>query len=115
MRQGYWQGPFRFGRHFSKMLAFGAQEGRLLAPYRQTHWVLDVIAADPKAQRIGVGGALMQPIFERAQREGRPCFVLTHNPRNVRFYEKYGFRLVIDEPVLGPESPHAYGLERPSR
>ncbi|MBL9037635.1 MAG: GNAT family N-acetyltransferase [Archangium sp.] len=111
---GYWQAPFRLGvRSFDRLLRFGSQESRLLRPYVETpHWILDVIATDPSHQRSGLGGALMQPVFERSERDGTPCFVLTHNARNVGFYEKYGFRRVLEEPVMGPGSPVAFGLVR---
>ena len=117
LRAGYWQAPFRLGLGgFERMLQFGTQEARLLEKYLVTpHWILDVIATDPTAQRSGIGGALMQPVFERSARDGIPCFVLTHNPRNVGFYEKYGFRLVIEEPLGKAGTPVAYGLERAAR
>lgn len=115
LKVGYWQAPFRFGwRIFMRALAFGSQESRILKPYFENpYWILDVIAVDPSAQRSGLGGALMHPIFERSRHEKIPCFVLTHNPRNVGFYEKYGFKLKIQEPLMGPDTPVAYGLERP--
>jgi len=95
------------------MLEFSAQESRLLQKYfEQPWWILDVIATDPQHRRSGLGGALMAPVFERSRAEGVPCFVLTHNPRNVGFCLKYGFKLVIEERLIGPGTPVAYGLER---
>jgi ribosomal protein S18 acetylase RimI-like enzyme len=75
---------------------------------------LDVIAVDPAAQRSGLGGKLMAPVFVRADAQHQPCFVLTHNRRNVGFYEKYGFRLVLDE-LLGKSGVSAYALVREAR
>ncbi len=117
MKAGYWQAPFRFGlRNFMRAVMFGNQESKILAHYlKNPHWILDVIAVAPTNQRSGLGGALMYPIFEKSKRDNIPCFVLTHNPRNVRFYEKYGFILKIQEPVMGPNTPVAYGLERPAQ
>lgn len=114
LKAGYWKGPLKFGMtSFRRMLRFGTQESRILKKVSERpHWILDVIATDPAYQRSGIGGALMKPIFEKAHHEGVPCFVLTHNPRNVGFYQKYGFKLTIEEPVDGPGSPIAYGLER---
>jgi ribosomal protein S18 acetylase RimI-like enzyme len=114
LKVGYWKAPFQFGpQGFLRMYRFGKQESRILRKYlSEPYWVLDVIATDPAHQRSGLGGALMAPIFEKSKAENIPCFVLTHNPRNVRFYEKYGFKKVIEEPVMGPGTPLAYGLER---
>lgn len=114
LKVGYWKAPFLFGwTSFMRMYQFGAQEGRILQKYlNEPYWILDVIATDPSHQRSGLGGALMNPIFEKSKAERVPCFVLTHNARNVGFYQKYGFKRVIEEPVMGPGSPIAYGLER---
>jgi GNAT superfamily N-acetyltransferase len=116
LKVGYWQAPFKFGlSSFLRMYHFGNQENRILQKYiNAPYWILDVIATDPSHQRTGLGGALMQPVFEKSKKDGIPCFVLTHNARNVGFYQKYGFRLVIEEPVMGIGSPVAYGLERAS-
>lgn len=114
LKNGYWKAPFKFGiSSFKRMVSFSNQETKILQKYiSEPYWVLDVIATDPNYQRTGLGGQLMKPVFDLSDRQSIPCFVLTHNVRNVGFYQKYGFKLVIEEPLMGLNTPIAYGLER---
>jgi ribosomal protein S18 acetylase RimI-like enzyme len=41
----------------------------------------------------------MQPVLERAEAEGSPCYLETDNEANVLFYEKHGFRVVSEDEV----------------
>ena len=54
--------------------------------------------------RLMVGGALLQPGLEKADRERVPCYLETAKEINVRFYEKHGFQVVkkVDLPRGGP-------------
>jgi ribosomal protein S18 acetylase RimI-like enzyme len=72
------------------------------APKR--HRYLMVLGVEPKRQGQGVGGALLQPGLELADRERVPCYLETAKEINVRFYEKHGFevRRKIDLPRGGP-------------
>jgi hypothetical protein len=46
----------------------------------------------------------MQPVLRRADADGLPCYLETMKERNVPFYQKYGFEVVVDElvPKGGP-------------
>ena len=65
----------------------------------EDHWYLWAIGVDPASQGKGIGSALMQPVLTKASATGTPCYLETHNVRNVRFYEKHGFRVVCEERV----------------
>jgi ribosomal protein S18 acetylase RimI-like enzyme len=67
------------------------------------HWYLWVIGVDPPCQGRGVAGRLMQPVFERADRDGMRCYLETHKESNVAVYERYGFEVVSKTPV--PNQP----------
>lgn len=103
LKVGYAWSPLRCGvRAFRRMLRFSAQERALIERFTTSPvWVLDTIAVDPAAARQGLGGALLEPGLREAERSGHDCFVLTHNARNVRFYEKHGFSLRLTEPLEG--------------
>jgi ribosomal protein S18 acetylase RimI-like enzyme len=68
------------------------------------HWYLWGIAVDPARQGQGVGSRLLQPILGRADATGLPCYTETDNPRNVAFYRRHGFEVVVegDDPNGGP-------------
>lgn len=58
------------------------------------HWYVLVVGVEPAAQGRGVGGALLAPILEQADRDGLPCYLETAQPRNIGFYEHLGFRVL---------------------
>jgi ribosomal protein S18 acetylase RimI-like enzyme len=58
------------------------------------HWELNILCVDPSAQRSGVGSALVRHGLERADRDGVPAYVITHNPANVAYYTRFGFEVV---------------------
>jgi ribosomal protein S18 acetylase RimI-like enzyme len=115
MKVGFWQIPFQFGlQGLRRMEECNSHINQILdaAIGGKPHWILDMIAVAPTLQGKGIGGGLMRPVFELADRDGLPCYVMTHNPRNLAFYRRYGFEL--DREVPSPSTGlTAYGLRRP--
>lgn len=70
------------------------------------HWYLFVLGVDPPRQGQGVGGTLIAPILARADADKLPCYLETQKERNVVFYQKHGFEVVVDEqlPEGGPRN-----------
>jgi len=60
-------------------------------------WYLFILGVEPRVQRRGLGGALMRPILERADIEQVVCYLETENERNVAFYLRQGFDLIVSE------------------
>jgi ribosomal protein S18 acetylase RimI-like enzyme len=67
------------------------------------HWYLFLIAVVPDQQSKGIGTALLQPGVESADAQHLPCYVETHDERNIPFYLKNGFDLVRTELVPGSD------------
>ncbi|MBK36868.1 MAG: hypothetical protein CME26_15235 [Gemmatimonadetes bacterium] len=67
------------------------------------HWYLMLLGTEPNVQCRGIGSQLLQPVLTRADAEGIPCYAQTSNLRNVPFYSKHGFELLVevDEPESG--------------
>jgi GNAT superfamily N-acetyltransferase len=59
-------------------------------------WFLDMVGVDPPHQGRGIGAAVISSGLERSRETGIPAFLQTGNPRNVPYYERFGFR-VVDE------------------
>jgi GNAT superfamily N-acetyltransferase len=59
-------------------------------------WYLWAMGVAPGRQGQGIGGALLRPILDRADRAALPCYLETETARNVAFYERHGFRVVRD-------------------
>lgn len=80
----------------------------VLEPYHQrdvpgAHWYVLVLGVTPDAQGTGRGRALLQPTLARATAAGQPCYLETAQPKNVGFYEHFGFRVLTEvvEPTSG--------------
>jgi ribosomal protein S18 acetylase RimI-like enzyme len=67
-------------------------------------WYLDQIGVDPERQGVGVGAALITHGLVMADAAGHPAFLETGNPRNVAYYERFGFEVVeaAEAPDGGP-------------
>jgi GNAT superfamily N-acetyltransferase len=64
-------------------------------------WYLLLLGVEPSCQRRGLGGALMRPILERAGAERLACYLETENQRNVAFYMKQGFDMIVNGEEAG--------------
>jgi ribosomal protein S18 acetylase RimI-like enzyme len=54
------------------------------------------VGVEPSHTGRGIGSQLMNHALDRFAEQGLPCALRTEQPRNVRFYEKLGFRCVED-------------------
>lgn len=106
--------PWHFGlRGFRILDAYDKVARRLHHDHApMPHWFLAAIGVDAGHQGRGIGSALMRPMLQRADREGRHCWLDTHQESNVRLYQRHGF--VVAERVELPGHPiPVYGMLRP--
>jgi ribosomal protein S18 acetylase RimI-like enzyme len=61
-----------------------------------------VVGVSPEARGQGLGRALLEPIMNRADAAGLPCYLETAQPDNVAFYEYLGFKKVVE--IVEPQS-----------
>lgn len=99
IRLGVLSGFYRFGppsfvRFLSVMNGLEHLHKRDVPP---EHWYLFVLGVDPSRQGQGVGGMIIQPVLERADKDRLPCYLETMKERNVEFYRKHGFDVVVDD------------------
>jgi ribosomal protein S18 acetylase RimI-like enzyme len=76
----------------------------------EPHWYLSAIGVAPNKQRQGFGGALLEPMLERADRENALTYLETFRPENVAYYERFGFRVVGEADI--PDGPHMWSMSR---
>ena len=70
----------------------------------EPHWFLDMVGVEPTRQGEGIGAALVRHGIDRARTDGVPAFLETGKPRNVPYYERFGFQVArdVDAPDGGP-------------
>jgi ribosomal protein S18 acetylase RimI-like enzyme len=75
------------------------------------HWHLPFLGVVPEAQGQGLGSALMQPILDRADREGMPAYLEASTERSRALYLRHGF-VVLDEMRLPGGGPPLWRMWR---
>jgi GNAT superfamily N-acetyltransferase len=113
LQVGFLSTPFHIGWEMPlrRIGALRDIERRRRAEIREPFWSLEVIGADPERQRTGSGTALIRHVLDQADEQGLPAYVITHEARNVAYYERFGFRLVGDAP-FEPGAPPTCSLLR---
>lgn len=72
----------------------------------EKHWYLIFLGLLPEARGKGLATKLVEPMLERADREGVPCYLDTHNGDNVPLYRRYGFRVAHEWVLPGTNLRH---------
>jgi GNAT superfamily N-acetyltransferase len=80
-------------------------------PSEPPHYYLAVLGVEPELQGRGFGGALMQPVLARCDRERIPAYLESSKRRNVVLYERHGFR-VLEEVQLPRGGPPIWRMWR---
>ena len=85
------------------MAVLGYLEPFHLRDVPRPHWYAMVIGVDPSRQGRGIGGSFLEPILARADAAGVDCYLETCQPRNVVFYQRHGFEILVEgvEPASG--------------
>jgi GNAT superfamily N-acetyltransferase len=104
--------PFKFGLASMRrsMRAMNQLEHLHKRDMPPEHWYLMVLGVEPERQGQGVGGELIAPILERADGERLPCYLETMKERNVTFYKKHGFEVVVEDAF--PDGPPYWTMRR---
>lgn len=100
---GFLAAPARLGTEafarFERFVAHLVARHTSLVP--EPHWYLMMLGVEPQAQGRGTGHLLMQPLLDRADREGLPCYLETARERNLSFGTRHGFEVVGEADLKG--------------
>jgi GNAT superfamily N-acetyltransferase len=90
------------------------QAGRMQKQYApEPHLYLEVLGTAPEAQGSGFGAALVRAMIAKADRARLPIYTETMTPRNVAWYEHFGFEVM--EHYRPPNSDlNLWGFKRPA-
>jgi GNAT superfamily N-acetyltransferase len=77
----------------------------------EPHWLLNLVGTEPGRRRCGAASAALAPVLERAGAEGKCCYLETFAERNLAFYARHGFQVVVHatHPV---HAIHCWGMLR---
>ena len=65
-----------------------------IAHPKEPHWYLWMIGTDPARQGRGYGSALLQHALASCDRDKKPAYLESSNPRNLGLYLRHGFELI---------------------
>lgn len=89
--------------NYHRIIDFMAPRAQAMVP--DSAWYLSIIGVSPSGQGQGVGARLARLTLSEADAAGATCYLETFSPRNLRFYDRLGFRTVAShrEPVTAEE------------
>jgi GNAT superfamily N-acetyltransferase len=94
------------------MVAFlDEQMGRAI---NGSHWRLEFFGVEPESQGSGIGSRLLEPGHRRADAAGERAYLETFTTKNVAWYAKRGWVVVIEGIVPGTDT-RVWGLIREPR
>jgi len=67
----------------------------------EPHWHLGPVAVDLHLQDQGIGGAMLVDFCTRMDDEHALSYLETDKSENVRFYQKFGFTVIVQAEILG--------------
>jgi GNAT superfamily N-acetyltransferase len=95
LRSGLWRLPFANGlKSTQRLINAGNVVDSLFAEMPNGMLLLDHIGVDPEFHRQGVGTLMINTMMEKADVNGWDSYLVTQNPKNVIYYERFGFTQV---------------------
>ena len=80
----------------------------------EPYFYLAFVGVAPRFQGTGLGTALLESTLARVDAAGMPAFLENSNPRNVKLYERFGFR-VTREITPRKDAPPLLAMLRPGK
>ena len=72
----------------------------------EDYWYLSIIGLKSEYQNKGLGEELMSTVLKEADKANASVYLETFTPRNIPFYERFGFRAL--EPIYEPTIQENY-------
>lgn len=88
-------GPKSLGRVFPWLGVWGQHDPA------ERHWHLGPLAVDSHLQGQGIGSQLLRVFCAQMDAAGEQAYLETDKPINVTFYERFGFKVIHEDTVIG--------------
>ncbi|MDF5751360.1 GNAT family N-acetyltransferase [Spongiactinospora sp. TRM90649] len=72
-----------------------------LDPKETTHAHLGPLGVDAHLQGMGIGSLIMREYCRRLDTDGHHGYLETDKRENVAFYQRFGFTLIAESPIIG--------------
>jgi ribosomal protein S18 acetylase RimI-like enzyme len=67
----------------------------------EAHYYLEYLGVEPGSQGQGFGSCILKHLIAKADEHHVGCYLENANPRNVPFYQRYGFQIVREMEIIG--------------
>jgi ribosomal protein S18 acetylase RimI-like enzyme len=67
----------------------------------EPHYYLEYLGVEPEHQGKALGSTLMEHLIHTADEAQVGCYLENANPRNVPFYQRFGFEIVDEKKIIG--------------
>ena len=96
-------------RRLSRFRRYFAELHRELLP--DSYLYLMFLGVRKAQQGMGIGGLLIRPLLEHAEVKRLPCLLDTMNGRDLAFYNKHSFEVMLEHKICG-DGPQTWTMLR---
>jgi len=68
---------------------------------KKAHYYLEYLGVEPEQQGKAVGSAILRHLVDKADEEQVGCYLENANPRNITFYQRFGFQIINEKEIIG--------------
>ncbi|HVV38643.1 MAG TPA: GNAT family N-acetyltransferase [Acidimicrobiales bacterium] len=79
------------------------------------HYYLAVLGTEQAAQGKGVGTSVLAPVLEKCDEQGIGAYLESSKEKNIPFYNRHGFEVMRELPLLGGKGPSVWLMWRDPR
>lgn len=68
---------------------------------KEPHYYLEYLGIEPEHQGKGLGSTIVQHLIDKADESNVGCYLENASPRNIPFYQRFGFQVISEKEVIG--------------
>jgi len=67
----------------------------------EPHYYLEYLGVLPEQQGKALGSSILHHLIKKADGEHVGCYLENANPRNIPFYQRFGFQIIHEKDIIG--------------
>jgi ribosomal protein S18 acetylase RimI-like enzyme len=68
---------------------------------KEPHYYLEYLGVEPEQQGKALGSTILRHLTRKADEEHVGCYLENANPRNLSFYQRFGFQTISKKEIIG--------------